>query len=261
MNIFLYFLLFLVFIYIFAALYLYLTQDKKVFNGKWAKEYSPKLIKKIYFKTKDGTILEGGFTKNGENLPLVLYFSGNANNVLEFLDKIATNLKDYNFIGFNYPGFAKSEGKASEECVLQYATEIYDKYHPDIVMGRSLGSAVASFVASKRDVKGVVLITPFDSIENIAKKKYPIFPISLLLKHKFKEADFISKTKAPVVVVALKDDDLIPSSSLENLLSHIKNLKDVIYFDEIPHGFIFDHPDIIKILHKALKEVSESSVF
>jgi pimeloyl-ACP methyl ester carboxylesterase len=175
--------------------------------------------------------------------------------VIEFLDFIAPKIKNFNFIGFNYPGYAGSEGKPCEKCIEKYALEIFDKYKPDFLIGRSLGSAVASFVASKRDVKGVVLITPFDSIENIAKAKYPIFPISLLLKYNFKEAEFISKTNAPVVVIALKHDDVIPKNSLENLLKHIKNLKKVIYLDGVKHGFIYEHPKIVEVLKKSLNSM------
>lgn len=227
-------------------------QDKKVFNRIWAKPYEPKIAKKIYFTTSDGIKLEGAITKNGENLPLVLYFSGNANNAIEFLDKIAPHIKNFNFIGFNYPGYAGSEGKPCEKCIEKYALEIYDKYKPDIIIGRSLGTAVASYVASKRKVKGIILITPFDSIENIAKKKYPIFPIKLLLKHKFNEAQFLSKTNTPVIIIALKNDDIIPNTSLKNLLKHINNLKQIIYIDGVKHGVIYEYPGIINILKNAL---------
>jgi pimeloyl-ACP methyl ester carboxylesterase len=243
--------LFLLF-YILACIYLYLIQDIKIFNRKWAKPFTPKIAKKIYFTTSDGIKLEGAITKNGENLPLVLYFSGNANNAIEFLDKIASKIKNFNFIGFNYPGYAKSEGKPCEKCIEKYAIEIFDKYKPDFLIGRSLGTAVASYVASKRKVKGIILITPFDSIEHIAKEKYPLFPVSMLLKHKFKEAKFLSKTNTHVIIIALKKDDMIPTPCLKNLIKHIKNLKKIIYIDKVTHGFIYDHPNIINIIKNSL---------
>lgn len=84
MKKFLYLLLLGIIGYFGAVIYLYLTQDNKIFNRKWAKPYEPKIARKVYFKTSDGTILEGAYTKNGDNLPLVLYFSGNANNIIEF---------------------------------------------------------------------------------------------------------------------------------------------------------------------------------
>jgi len=242
-----------VLIYLGICIYLYITQDGKVFNRKWAKEYIPKIAKKIYFTTSDGIKLEGAFVKNGDNLPLVLYFSGNANNVIEFLDTVAVKIKYFNFIGFNYPGYAGSEGKPCEKCIEKYTLEIYDIYKPQIVIGRSLGSAVASFVASKRDVKGVLLITPFSSIECIAKAKYPFLPVSLLLKYKFFESEYISKTDAAVSVLALKNDDIIPQKCLNELLKNIKNLKKIEYIDGIKHGFIYEYPHIEKIIQKLLK--------
>lgn len=249
------FLLFFFSVYVLICVYLYLIQDKKVFNKKWAKPIEPKIAEKISFTASDGICLEGAITKNGENLPLVLYFGGNANNVIEFLDKVATKIKNFNFLGFNYPGYAKSQGKPCERCIEKYALEIFDKYKPDYLIGRSLGTTVASFVASKRNVKGIVLITPFDSIENIAKSKYPIFPVSLLLKYKFNEAEFISKTNVPVAVIALKHDDVIPQNALKNLLKHVKNLKKVVFLDGVKHGFIYEHPKIVEVLKKSLNSL------
>ncbi|MEO1923573.1 MAG: alpha/beta hydrolase [Nautiliaceae bacterium] len=249
------FLGFVLLAYIAGGIYLYFIQDKKVFQKQYAKLYKPVNAKKIYFITSDDIKLEGAYLENTKNVPLVLYFGGNANNVIEFIDKIGINIKSFNFIGFNYPGYAGSEGNPCEKCILKYALEIYDKYKPDFLMGRSLGTAVAGYVASRRNVKGVVLITPFDSIENIAKRKYPIYPISFLLKHKFKEYEFISSTKVPVVVIALKNDDVIPDESLENLLKHIKNLKNLFLIEGVKHGFIYEHPKIIDIITKSLNKL------
>ena len=169
---------FFLFFYVLACVYLYMTQNRRIFQRRYAKPYTPKYAKPVEFRTKDGIKLKGAYLQNAKNAPLVLYFSGNANNVAEFIDKTASKIKGYNFIGFNYPGYAGSEGVPCEKCILKYALEIYDRYRPSYIIGRSLGTAVASYVASKRDVKKLVLITPFDSIENIAKSKYPFLPVS-----------------------------------------------------------------------------------
>jgi len=245
----------IIFGYITICLYLYVTQNDKVFARKWAKEYTPTIAKKFYFTTSNGIKLEGAFVKNGENLPLILYFSGNANNVIEFLDKIAPKIKNFNFIGFNYPGYAKSQGKPCERCIEKYALEIYDKYKPSIIIGRSLGTAVASFVASKRDVKGVLLITPFSSIECIAKAKYPFLPVGFLLKYKFPESEYVKNIRAPITILALKNDDIIPKKCLNELLKNIKNLKKIVYIDGIKHGNIYEYPHIEKIVQSLLNSL------
>jgi pimeloyl-ACP methyl ester carboxylesterase len=241
----------LISLYFLAMLYLFLTQDKKVFQTQYATYYSPTHVKKIYFKTSDGLILEGG--KVGNAKELVLYFGGNANNVLEFLDKTAYKIKDFSFIAFNYPGFGNSEGKPSEQNILKYAIELFDKYKPSHLIGRSLGSAVASYVSSKRKVKTLLLITPFDSIEEIAKSRYPIFPISILLKHKFKEIEFLKHSKATKInAIFVENDNIIPIKSTNHLLKEIKFNKTITI--KASHGRIYEYPHIEKIIEKLLKE-------
>ena len=243
----------IVLVYFIGMAYLYFTQENKIFQRHYSKDYTPIHAQKTYFTTTDGLKLEGAYLENKKDAPLVLYFSGNANNVIEFIDKIGPKIKDYNFIGINYPGYANSEGRPCEECILKYALEIYDKYKPDILIGRSLGSAVATYVASKREVKKLVLITPFDSIENVAKAKYPFYPISLLLKHKFPEYKWIKKVKAPVALLLLKNDDIIPQKSIENLLHNIPNKDKIIEIEGVKHGFIYDYPGIDKVINELLK--------
>jgi hypothetical protein len=240
------------FLYLGAVMYLYFTQDSKIFNRKWAKPYQPLKAEKIFFKTSDGIKLEGAYVKNSDKAPLVLYFSGNANNVIEFLDKTAADLKNFNFIGFNYPGYARSEGTPCEKCILKYGLEIYNRYKPDIVMGRSLGTAVASYVASQSSVKKLVLITPFDSIADVAKSKYPFFPVKILLKYPFDEYKWIQKVKAPVSVLLVKNDDVIPQKNTQRLLKNIRKPDKQIMINGVRHGNIYEHPNIRKVLEELL---------
>ncbi len=294
-------------LYILSAVLLYFFQEKLIFKNYYAKDYTPAIAKTIYFKTSGGVKLEGGFVKNGEGLPLVLYFGGNAENVLYFLDDIAPKIKSYNFISFNYPGYGASEGKPSQEAIFKYALEIVKKYKPQKVIGRSLGTAVASYVASKEELNPkialadtssaliigsrgtevkprrtlrvrlrfppapllpstntsdapsnakfgldtLLLITPFDSIENIAKSKYPIFPISLLLKHKFKELHYLKSTKAECVnAIFAKSDEVIPKSSTQNLLNSFKFNK-TAYINS-SHNFIYAYEGISNLIETML---------
>ncbi len=246
------FIILLLTVYIGINIYFYLTQEKKIFKSRYSKEFIPHKLKPIYFTTSDNVKLEGGYIKNGENLPLILYFSGNANNVLEFLEKTATKIKEFNFIAFNYPGYGKSQGTPSEKTILKYALEIANYYNPDIIVGRSLGSAIATYVASKTDKK-LVLITPFDSILNIAKSKYPFLPIKLLLKHKFKEFQWIKKVNQPVNILAVENDEIIPQKNLENLLKNIPNLNKLKIINNTSHAEIYKHPNIINILKEIFK--------
>jgi len=119
-------------------------------------------------------------------------------------------------------------------------------------MGRSLGSAIATYVASKRDIKKLVLITPFDSIVNIAKYKYPFLPVEKLVKYKFEEYKWIKNIRAPIKLLLVKNDDVIPEKCIENLLKNIDNLNKEIIITGIKHGNIYEYKDIEKVIEKLL---------
>ncbi len=239
-------------IYIFALGYLYFWQDKLIFLNSYSKGYTPRNIKVVKFKTSDGITLEGGYLEHKKGLPLVLYFGGNAANVLYFLDDRAIEIKNYNFIAFNYPGYGNSQGKPSEKAILKYALEIANKYNPQKIIGRSLGTAVASYVASKVKVDTLLLITPFDSIENVAQNKYSIFPVKLLIKHKFPELKWLKSSKAKKInAIFVKKDEVIPKESIKNLKNSMEFNKTVTL--NASHNYIYDYKDISKIIDKLLK--------
>ena len=239
-------------IYLLALAYLYFWQDKLIFKNNYAHSYMPHTAKTVEFTTSDGLKLEGGYLEHKKGLPLVLYFGGNAANILHFLDDTASKIKEYNFIAFNYPGYGNSEGKPSEKAILKYALEIAKKYKPQHIIGRSLGTAVASFVASKIEVHTLLLITPFDSIADVAQSKYPIFPIKLLIKHKFNELEWLQNSKAKKInALFVKNDEVIPSQNIEHLKNSIKFNKTITV--DASHNFIYEDRNIPKQLEALLK--------
>jgi len=242
----------LIAIYLSAIAYLYFAQEHLIFKKEFARAYTPINAKTVTFKTSDGIKLEGGYVEHGKDLPLVLYFGGNASNVLMFLDDTANRMKNYNFIAFNYPGYGDSEGKPSEKSILKYALQIAKQHKPDIVIGRSLGTAVASYVASKVPVKTLLLITPFDSIENVAQNKYPIFPVKMLVKHKFKEVEFLKESKAGKInAIFVETDEVIPKESIINLQNQIEFNKTKTI--NAGHNRIYQYPTIHKVIENLLE--------
>lgn len=245
-------LLFLSLLYIAASLFLYLFQERLIFKRVYAKPYQPTYAKIVKFKTSDGIVLEGGIVEHNKTLPKVLYFGGNASNVLIFLDKTAQRIQKYNFIAFNYPGYGNSQGKPSQKRILKYALEITKHYRPDLIIGRSLGTAVASYVSTQYKVERLLLITPFDSIENIAKNRYPIFPISILLKHKFPELLYLKKSKAKCInALFVKNDEVIPQEDIQNLQSSFKFNRVVTI--EAEHNLIYNYKSIERVIASLLQ--------
>ena len=251
-------------LYIIVAIRVYLKQDNEIFHP----EKAPKnivlvnsKIKKITFKTSDNITLEGAYLENGKYKPLIIYFGGNSNNAISFLN-VVNEIKDFNFLVFNYRGYANSRGTPSEKKILSDAVEIYDHFAKgkDVyLIGRSLGSSVATYLASKRTTKGLVLITPFDSILNMAQAKYPYLPMKLILKHHFETYKYIEFVRSPVAIINVEEDEVIPYKNYLNLEKYIRNLVFKATLKDTTHMAVFTHPDFVKTLKKALEVIRRAN--
>jgi esterase/lipase len=250
-------LFFIIVLYAGVNYLLYSTQESKIFLTKYIKECNLSSAKLVHFRTSDNINLEGAYFEHKKGAPLVLYFGGNAEDVKCFIQNVSSKIDGYNFIAFNYPGYAKSEGKPSEEKILQYALELYKKYHPDIVAGRSLGSAVAIYVASKEPIEKLLLITPIDSIENIAKSKFPYLPISLILKHKFQAIKWVESIQAKVALLLVENENVVPRESVENILNATSNIVFKKVIKGANHKNIYEVENTISAIKEALKALKE----
>ena len=148
---------------------------------------------------------------------LVIYFGGNAEEVSgTVLD--ADALAPWSFAAFNYRGYGQSEGKPGESALAADALLAFDRLAARadvaaeriVVFGRSLGSGVAVQLAAARPVRGVVLVSPMDSVRSIARKTYPFVPVSLLLRHPFDSLARAPGIDAPLLVLAGENDRIIP---------------------------------------------------
>ena len=136
-------------------------------------------------------------------------------------------LNDYSVYLVNYRGYAGNSGKPTEKEIYVDALNLYDKLssrHEEIsLIGRSLGGAVATYLAVNRKIKRMALITPFDSIEKIAAKLYPIFPISIMLKDKYDAYSRVDKLTIPVLVIMAERDEIIPRENTERLITKMNS--------------------------------------
>lgn len=249
-------------LYIAAMGYLYITQESQVFNAKAIeKEEHIEGANIEHITLNVGSAILSGIYKKADiqDAPVVLYFGGNADDATRFVLHVS-GITSYDVISFNYRGYVKSSGEPSEKALFEDALKIYDTYAKGkkvIVVGRSLGSGVASFVASQRSVAGLVLITPYDSIASMAKKKYPIFPIDILLKHKFESHHYIPLVRAKIAVIEVENDKVIPRFHLEKLLEKMPQAPLHVSLSDTTHGRVLEHPDFEQTMQTILGKFSE----
>jgi uncharacterized protein len=174
----------------------------------------------VYFEASDGVRLNGWFVPGRSNTTL-LWLHGNAGNIANRVDNIA-EIHDALGVGvfiFDYRGYGRSEGKPTEqgtyldaEAALEYLHSRGDVNLGRLVLfGRSLGCAVAAELASKNDVQGVVLQSPFTSIRAMAKRTYPFLPgIGSFVRTRYDTLSKVGGIRAPMIVLHGDRDDIAP---------------------------------------------------
>lgn len=155
--------------------------------------------------------------------PALIYFGGNAEDVSGNFDGFVAALPGHALYLVNYRGYGGSSGSPTEANLFADALAVYDQVrqqHPRIaVVGRSLGSGVAAYLASQREVEKLVLVTPYDSIANVAQSHYPFFPARWLMKDRFDSISRVAAIAAPTLVIVAQHDRVIPPARTDALIA------------------------------------------
>lgn len=157
----------------------------------------------------------------------ILYFGGNAEDVSSNLPSFSEAFPAHAIYLLHYRGYGGSTGSPTEKAIQGDALALFDhvrKKHPNVmVVGRSLGSGVAVQVASQRPVFRLVLVTPYNSLQELAARQFPYFPVKWLLTDKFESWKYAPLVTAPALLIAAKDDEVIPKWSTEQLYTRFKD--------------------------------------
>jgi uncharacterized protein len=192
---------------------------------------------------RNGVMLNGWLVNIGQP-NAVLYFGGNAERIEDRRRDFSRWFPQASTYLVPYRGYGASEGKPTEADILDDALAVFDQVQarqPDariVVIGRSLGSAVASYVASKRPVAKLVLVTPFDSMSNVAQSHYPWLPVRWLLQDRYDQARYLTAYKGPLLIVRAGRDDVVPPASTNLLIASLKLQPQVL---DLPHA---DHSSV-----------------
>ena len=198
------------------GVYLYLFQDRFLYRPTAARDY----IGMDSFRARSGDASIKVWHANPGRPDAVVYFSGNAEDgtaIASFGDL----LPGHTLYGVNYRGYGGSTGKPSQAALYADALAVFDNVRPRhktvAVIGRSLGTAPATYLAAHRDVDRLVLITPFESILKVARRRYPMFPIAWMLKDEYDNLAPAAAVRAPALLFVAGHDRMMPPSHARNL--------------------------------------------
>ncbi|MBT8440872.1 MAG: lysophospholipase [Gammaproteobacteria bacterium] len=187
----------------------------------------------------------------------VLYFGGNAESVSMNAPEFTRIFDDATVYLVNYRGYGGSSGSPTEQALYADAAAVFDhlaaRHRSIAVIGRSLGAAVATYLASVRGIDRLVLVTPPDSIEKVAAHHYPFYPISLFLKDKFRTIDHVDAIAAPTLIIMAENDRIIPRERTEALIAAFGDHElTAVTLPETDHNTIDWSPTYTKLLEDFL---------
>ena len=216
----------------------------------------------------DGFNLHGWFMNReiSPEHPLIIYYGGNAEEVSNNLFDLEKYEKE-SLLFMNYRGYGKSTGNPSQANIFSDALFIFDHFSDTysipstniILMGRSLGTAVATYVAKLRNIKAVILISPFDSLVNIAKEHYPVIPVKLLLKHPFESVQIAQGITSPMITIIAGQDRIISNERSVALVEHWGGESNYVIIKDAGHNTISIYPQYWDTLKLFLSEMEKRS--
>ncbi|MDZ7689950.1 MAG: alpha/beta fold hydrolase [Balneolaceae bacterium] len=248
--------------YLLLLVILYVFQAQFIYHPTKSLPITPKSVglkyQDVNFTAEDGTPLHGWYVPNEHARGTVLFQHGNAGNISGRLETIEIlNRLGLNVLIYDYRGYGRSDGSPSEEgtymdamAAWNYLTE--EKGVPPgkiILMGRSLGGGVTSWLANHTEPAAVILESTFTSAPDLATDLYPIFPTSRLIKYSYPNEQNIKKIKVPILIAHSPEDGLIPYKHGKKLFD-IANEPKQFYQMQGDHGdgFLLSGDSYVKAL-------------
>jgi pimeloyl-ACP methyl ester carboxylesterase len=183
-------------------------------------------------------------------LAQVLVFHGNGDFAIGF-SSLADEIQSAGALDvfiLEYPGYADRPGSPSQQSLFRAADEAFqllDTGKPIYLLGQSLGSGVAAYVAGTYPDKiaGVMLISPYNRLTGVAQSHYPFLPVWLLMLDRFPSEDYLRNYHGKVGIVVDGEDTLIPEKFGLRLYNGYSGPKRLWEFSNAGHASIAEPPE------------------
>jgi len=223
--------------------------------GPW-----PKRAERLSLIAGDGSELAGiriPPDRSNAHSTLILGFGGNAWNGQDVAEYLHELFPDEEVVAFHYRGYAPSEGSASADALIDDAPLVYDlavdlvRPNSVVAIGFSIGSGIAAELATKRELDGLILVTPFDSLKSVAQSMFPWLPIGPFFEHEIDATAAIEKVDAPVAIIGAERDEIVPGERTDALRKRAPNLIYDRMIERAGHNTIYGKSDFHDAMHEA----------
>jgi fermentation-respiration switch protein FrsA (DUF1100 family) len=206
-------------------LVLFLIQDRMLFFPSrelvWTPSRADLAYEDLMLPLEDGNQVSAWFVPAKNARGTVLFCHGNAGNISHRLESI----RDFHELGvnvliFDYEGYGRSTGKPSEAALYRDVRAVWSYLTKDrglpperiVLFGRSLGGAVAAWLAARVDAAGLIVESSFTSVPDMARELYPLLTIRAMVRTRLETATYVQQVRCPVLVAHSRDDDIVPYS-------------------------------------------------
>ena len=221
-------------------------------------------IEKVKIKTQDNIELMAWYhSKNLKDYKTILFLHGNAGSLENRIHKI-NHFEDMNvnFLLVSWRGFSGNEGKPTEKGLYQDAKSAVAwlkskgiSENDIIIYGESLGTGVATEIAQNKNFGGIILESPFTSMIDAGKDKYPFLPVRLLLKDKYESDKKINNIKSPILIMHGKVDNIVPFH-MGRKMYELANEPKYSYFSEYDDHMMEYNENLLKVLKDFVKSLN-----
>ena len=201
--------------------------------------------------TVDAKALEGAIYTPENFKETLLYFGGQAQDSVGAMPKLVAQFQGYQIITFNYREYGKSSGIFTQKRMEDDAAFVYEwvkEFYGDvIVVGFSLGTHAASYVAAKYRVKLLLLVAPYYSIKSLIQRRF--YLPSFLAFFDYNNAVLIKKCDAALIIISLQDDPVVLDGGalLAKEANNLRLHKELIGYN---HGELIFADEVYTILEK-----------
>lgn len=221
-------------------------------------------MKVVTLKTDDQLELKAWYRPAMHTqLPTIVYFHGNAGNIghrgfiiQPFLEK------GYGVLLVTYRGYSGNPGKPSEEglyhdarAALRFLKQERIAEQHIVLYGESIGTGVATQMATEYRVGALILQSPFTSLGDIGQFHYSYFPVKWLLKDQYNSLKKAPDIHVPVLILYGKNDDIVPSSFSIQLFNTLSAPKQIQAIPGIGHNDHFNASYAINFIQEYMTEL------
>lgn len=219
-------------------------------NGIWDPVPFGLPAEDVFFPSEDGVALHGWWMPHPKPLATLMYCHGNTGSlahrigVFRFLRRLKVSL-----FAFDYRGFGRSAGEPSEKGVLQDVRAAYDQLTGPlaqsddrlVVVGHSLGGAVAIDLALHRRPAGLVVQSSFTDLREMARSLFPQVPMHLACRNGFRSIDKVGRLTLPKLFVHGTGDGTVPFRMGQALYQAAAAPKEFLAIERAGHNDLQSH--------------------